>query len=171
MTYSALAKHFTMVLASAALSACAPKLDTNQAVANAPQSSTFNLVDQTQPSFFDGKHMVRSFDPGDLKGLRVKGDRFNITLFDGISHAFEVTRVNFLKDAGVSWFGSVDDDKYSHFSVTYRDNTAVGSALIGGVSYTIRTSKKGNIEVAKLTIHDTVDCEADHQHLSVKGVF
>lgn len=171
MTYLALKQHLSMMVVGAALTACAPDLGLHDVSREADQSSISSLTNLTKSSFFDGEHMIRTFEPNELKGLSLNGDRFNLTLFDGISRAFKVTRVNVLKNAGVSWFGSVDEDKYSHFSITYRNNTAVGSALIEGISYTIRTSENGRIELSQLATHDTVHCEANHQHDAVKGAF
>ena len=169
MKYSACTRHFIMLLAVAALNACGPTLDSHHASPNALKSSTFTLNHAAHASFFDGNHMVRSFDPRELKALRINGDRFRLKLFGGISHAFEVTRVKVLEDSGMSWFGRVDDDNLSHFSVTYRDNTAVGSAMIGGLAYAIRTSENGQIELVKLTNYDTVNCQNEHQHRAAKG--
>jgi hypothetical protein len=96
-----------------------------------------------------------------LNGLK---DTFNSRIFGGVERSFAVRRIRNLPSGGYSWFGRVDGDPYSHFSVTYRNGHAVGSAMIQGQSYTLRTDGSGDVIVSASGMDD-VHCSNDtHSH-------
>jgi hypothetical protein len=81
-----------------------------------------------------------------------------------VERSFAVRRIRNLPSGGYSWFGRVDGDPYSHFSVTYRNGHAVGSAMIQGQSYTLRTDGSGDVIVSASGMDD-VHCSNDtHSH-------
>ena len=166
--YSILRASCVCALMSANLLGCAqdPNLhDPRDPFAQTEQE----IVDLTRSPFFDQRRLIRTFSLSEIQEFNLTDHRFELALFDGVVRNFQVDRVKVLERSGLSWFGNVDNDPYSYFSVTYRNGNAVGSALIEGVSYAIRSNTSGHIELAQLSTHDDVDCDAEHDHSVTEG--
>lgn len=169
MNNSTLKNSLVLALTAASLFACASDPNLDAATGPIDGSPTLSMMDLSKSPLFDQVRLVRTFETNELEHLNIRNNRFRLALFDGVTREFQVNRVNMIGSSGLSWFGRVDSDQYSYFSVTYRNGQAVGSALIDGVSYRIRTGPDNRIELAQLSTHDTVDCESTHQHVSTQG--
>lgn len=168
MIYSPLKNRLICALASVSLFACSQDPDLHDPGESSAQIE-YAVIDLTQSPSFDERHRVRTFSPSEIQQLNPHDHRFQLALFDGVVRDFHIDRINVLEQSGFSWFGSVDDNQSNYFSVTYRNGHAVGSALIGGIGYSIRSMANGSIQLVQLNTHDDVNCEAHHEHTSMKG--
>jgi hypothetical protein len=167
MTYSTLKNSFVCALATT-LFACSQDPNLHDPGDTVTQTA-HEIVDLTQSPLFDQRRLIRSFSPSEIHEFNLIDHHFQLALFDGVIRDFRIDRVKVLERSGLSWFGSVDNDQYNYFSVTYRNGYAVGSALIDGISYSIRSNTNGRIELMQLNTHDDVDCDAEHELASMKG--
>ena len=113
-------------------------------------------------------HGVR-LEMSDLLTLYRGNDIVFSDVIGGITRKFEIKRIRNLPSGGHSWFGQIDDDPSSYFSVTYSNGHAVGSAVIANQLYRLNTTSEGELIMSRAQ-PDTVQCaNQKHEHSRFGG--
>ena len=129
------------------------------------QDSTSSTTSNVASAMADITHKHQLIlDRSALNDFRIVDDRIRITLLGNIEHELHLTRVRAIGTEGYSWFGHSLGERNSYFSVTYRNGRAVGSARIGGQSYTIDSTENGEFRLTMRDHEPEINCETETEH-------
>ena len=101
------------------------------------------------------------FTQSQVDRLEFDGDRLRVKLFGNQHHELLLKRVRQISADGYSWFGQLDGNPKSYFSVTYRNGIALGSALIEGHQYSIHTDSDGRFHLIETDEDSVIHCATE----------